>query len=794
MRKKPPLFVALSLSVGLILAALSLYGFFLLRSRPGLPDGIQAQDLVRVDDIEIQKPKDLEFVLTQKKIGEWATFVLRRNGSVESVRGQFIGFYSKVSFPLIYLFIGLSCYLIGFTVFILRWEDPKARLLYWLALIFAYPLIVSGGTYILGHGWFSYIPVVFFYLFYPLAPALLFHFSLSFSSRRWRPGPLLIYLLSLVFGVFFVAAVLTATLKSSLSIFRIYLAVFQVFRSYMIIVLLLAVFHFILAYRRAALEENRAQIKWVFLGLLFGLSPFIFIYQIPTVLRFKPLLNEESAAVLFIFIPLAFALSILRFRLLDVEVVINRSLVYSLLTIFTVSLYLFSVRVLQDLFSRVFVVRETFVSLGSAFLAALAFHPARQKIQEFVDKSFFRQSYDYRRTILQFSEMSQKAVSGQALIAEFSGSIETVIPMERLAVVVDEVGPEDHRPLYSRGLRDGEDPSGFLGWPSGHIWARRGATRTEEGVDFSRDDLLSRSSADIVFPLPFQSPALTGFLALGKKRSGQKYSRDDIDLLSTLAGELALSLEMLRLQEEVIYERASKEKLDELNRLKTEFISTVSHELRTPMSSIQGLTELLQEGKVKDRAKREELLDVLASESGRLSRLIHNILDFGKIEQQTKVYHFERTEAGPLVEEVVMVLRHRLEEAGFKLQLKIPPNAVFLTVDRDAVKQVLINLIDNAMKYSPEDKAIEIQVLSRPGEVEIQVSDRGIGIYPEQKDRIFDKFYRAPEAVLVNPKGVGLGLKIVKHIMDAHRGEVRSESRPDRGSTFRLIFPEDKQT
>jgi len=794
MRQKPPLFVTLSLLAGLVLAALSLYGFFLLRSRPGLPDGIQAQDLVRIDDVEIRKPKDVEFVLTQKKIGDWATFAFRRGGSVETVRAVIIAFYSEVPFPLIYLFIGLSCYLIGFTVFILRWEDPKARLLYWLALIFAYPLIISGGTYILGHGWFSFVPVVFFCFFYPLSPALLFHFSLSFSSKGWRRGPLPVYILSLAFGVFFVATVLIATIKPSLSVFRLYTAVFQVFRSYMIILLLLAVFHFIQAYRRAALEEHRAQIKWVFLGLLFGLSPFIFIYQIPAVLRLKPLLNEESSSVFFIVIPLAFALSILRFRLLDVEVVINRSLVYSLLTIFTVSLYLFSVRVLQDLFSRVFVVRETFISLGSAFLAALAFHPARRKIQELVDKSFFRQSYDYRKAILQFSEMSQKAVSGPALIAEFSGCVESVIPMERLAVVVDELGPEGRRPLYSRGLRDGEDPSVFLGLPLGHIWARRGATRTEEGINFSRDELLSRIPADIVFPLPFQSPALKGFLILGEKRSGQKYSRDDIDLLSTLAGELALSLEMLRLQEEVIYERASKEKLDELNRLKTEFISSVSHELRTPMSSIQGLTELLQEGRVRDRAKREELLDVLASESGRLSRLIHNILDFGKIEQQTKVYHFERTEVGPLVEEAVMVLRHRLEEAGFRLQLKFPPAAVFLTVDRDAVKQVLINLIDNAMKYSSEDKEIEIQVLTRPGEAEIQVSDRGIGIRPEQRGRIFDKFYRSPEAALVNPKGVGLGLKIVKHIMEAHRGQVCVESRPERGSTFRLIFPEDERT
>ena len=794
MRQKPPLFVALSLLAGLTLAALSLYGFILLRSRPGLPDGIQAGDLVRIDTFDIQKPKDIEFVLAQKKIGDAAIFALRRDGAIETARLRIIPFYSKVPFPLIFLFIGLFCYLIGFTVFILRWQDPKARLLYWLALVFAYPLIISGGTYILGHGWFSYVPVVFFYLFYPLAPALLFHFSLSFSSPRWRRGLLPVYLLSLLFGIFFVAAVLIASFKSSLPVFRVYITAFQLFRSYMIILLLLAVYHFILAYRRAALEENRAQIKWVFLGLLFGLGPFIFIYQIPTVLRLKPLINEESSAVSFILIPLAFALSILRFRLLDVEVVINRSLVYSLLTIFTVSLYLFSVRVLQDLFSRVFVIRETFVSLGSAVLAAVAFNPARQKIQKFVDKSFFRQSYDFKKAVLQFSELSQKAVTGEALIAEFSGAIELLIPMGRLALVVDQSGPEGRRRLYSRGLKDGEDYSVLPARPAGHIWARRGATRTEEGVDFSQDDLLSRISAEIVLPLPFQSPALVGFVIFGEKRSGQKYSRDEIDLLSTLVGELALSLEMLRLQEEVIYERASREKLDELNRLKTEFISTVSHELRTPMTSIQGLTELLQEGRVKDRAKREELLDVLASESARLSRLLHNILDFGKIEQQTKVYRFERTDARPLVEEAVGVLRRSLEEAGFKIQFKFQPEAVFLSVDRDAVKQVLINLVDNAMKYSPEVKEIEVQVLAGSGNVEIQVSDRGIGVLPEQRDKVFDKFFRSPEAARINPKGVGLGLKIVKHIMDAHHGEVSVESRPDGGSTFRLIFPEDRPT
>ena len=791
MRQRVPPFVAISLLGGLVLAGLSLYGFFLLRSRPGLPEGIESKALIRIDDLGIESKKDIEFFLTQKKVGDWAVFTIRRDGNVESRRAQIIAFYSKVPFPLIYLFIGLACYLVGFTVFLLRWEDPKARLLYWLALVFAYPLIVSGGTYILGHGWFSFIPVVIFYFCYPLAPALLLHFAVSFSSRKRRRGHLIVYIPSLLFGLFFGAAVVTAALKSSPHVFRLYGAAFQAFRAYMIIMLLLSVYHFVLAYRRAGLEEHKAQIKWVFLGLVFGLIPFIFLYQLPAVLNLRPLLAEESSSVFFLFIPLAFALSILRFRFLDVEVVINRSLVYSLLTIFTVSLYLFSVRVLHDLFSVVFAVRETYVSLGSALIAALAFNPARQKFQGFIDKSFFRQSTDYKKAVLQFSQSSRKAVSGQALIVDFAGWVGNFIPIQRMAIMAGEVRPEGHRPLYAWGSWAGEDLATFLGRPSGRLWARRGATRTEEEIDFSREELLSRIPAEIVLPLPFQSPSLAGFAMFGEKKSGQKYSGDDLDLLSTLAGDLALSLETLKLQEEVIYERASKEKLDELNRLKTEFISTVSHELRTPLSSIEGLAELLQGGRIKDRAKREELLGLLASESGRVSRLIHNILDYGKIERQTKAYHFERTELRPLVEEAVNVLRPRIEEAGFRLKLTFPQDAVFLAVDRDAVKQALINLIDNAMKYSPEDKEIEIQVAAGPGEVEIEVNDRGIGIAPGHADRIFDKFYRAPEAVRVNPKGVGLGLKIVKHIMDAHHGAVRAESRAPRGSTFRIIFPKE---
>jgi len=288
--------------------------------------------------------------------------------------------------------------------------------------------------------------------------------------------------------------------------------------------------------------------------------------------------------------------------------------------------------------------------------------------------------------------------------------------------------------------------------------------------------------------MAFNSPSLAGFLALGKKKSGERFSADDLELLSALLAELAVHLERVKLQEEVIYERASKEKLDELNKLKTEFISSVSHELRTPLSSLQGLIEILQSGTLKDEARREKVLEIMAGESSRLSRFLHNILDYGKIEQNVKVYDFQETALQPLVEEVAGLFRFSGETHGVTLTLDMPPSPIILRLDRDSVKQALINLIDNAIKYSVDRKEVEVRIVSGAREVEVRVRDWGIGIAPEERDKVFDKFYRAASASRHNPQGVGLGLKIVKHIMEAHGGSVRVEPAPGQGTVFSLAF------
>ena len=785
----------LSIVGGFFIILISIYGFSLLRQRRGLPpeikDLIQKEDakLVQIDDIRIERKMDMEFILSQKTIGEQSTFLIEIDGKIEKKEAKFVYYYSQNFFPLVYLLIGIFCFIIAIVVFLLRAEDTRARVYYWASFSFASAVIISGGFYCLSKDWLSYFPGILYYFCYPLAPALLLHFSLLFSKIRLKISKLIIYFPALIFIGVLETTFLQSGLNSSLEAHRIYESAFYVFRGYLVLFVLSAMLYLITSYRKAALEEEKAQIKWIFYGLFIGLVPFILLYQLPLAVGIDPLLSQEFSNAFFIFIPLAFAFSIVKFKLMNIELVINRSIVYSILTVFTVSIYLFSVYLLGNIFSKFFSARETTVSLIGALVAAVAFNPARKKIQAFVDKAFFRMSYDYGKSILSFNERAHRMASSDHLTDFFLLKIKKTLPMEHIGVFIYLLISGKKKLFIAKNGKENLASLTSLNLDSEKILAKKKAVRTEEGLDFSKESFLEEKNLELIIPLSFMTADLVGYVSLGKKKSGERYTRDDLELLLTMTRELALNLERIRLQEEVFEERAEREKLVELNRLKTEFVSSVSHELRTPMSSIRGLAEVLQAGKIKDKAKQDELISLVADESGRLSRFLHNILDFGKIEQQTKTYNFQNVEIQSVVRETAKLFQYRLESDGFVLKTNLPENPLFIEIDKDAVKQALTNLIDNAIKYSSDKKDIMIQVVEKEKHVEIQVKDKGIGIPSKEREKIFEGFYRHAEASRHNPQGVGLGLKIVRHIMEAHKGEVKVESQPNRGSTFSLIFP-----
>jgi signal transduction histidine kinase len=229
-----------------------------------------------------------------------------------------------------------------------------------------------------------------------------------------------------------------------------------------------------------------------------------------------------------------------------------------------------------------------------------------------------------------------------------------------------------------------------------------------------------------------------------------------------------------------------------LARQKTDFVSNVSHELKTPLTSIRMFSELLAEGRVTDRVKQRSYLGIITAETARLTRLINNVLDFARIERGEKKYSFQKCDLVNVVRETADSYRPHLEANGFKFACELPESPVFVNGDRDALAQVVVNLLSNAEKYSGNHKEVVLEVRMQATPlpcVEVKVLDRGLGVPTGCGEKIFEQFYRAHDSLSNGIQGSGLGLTLARQIAHAHGGDVAYEPRDGSGSCFTLRIP-----
>ena len=229
-----------------------------------------------------------------------------------------------------------------------------------------------------------------------------------------------------------------------------------------------------------------------------------------------------------------------------------------------------------------------------------------------------------------------------------------------------------------------------------------------------------------------------------------------------------------------------------LARQKTDFVSNVSHELKTPLTSIRMFSELLAEGRIADPAKQRSYLAVITAETARLTRLINNVLDFARIERGEKKYHFQKCDLASLVRETAESYRPHLESAGFSLECELPDTPVFVEGDRDALAQVIVNLLSNAEKYSDSCKEMSLRLhrVSTPlPYAEFKVEDRGLGVPEGCEEKIFEQFFRAHDSLSSGIQGSGLGLTLARQIARAHGGDLVYAAREGGGSCFALRLP-----
>jgi signal transduction histidine kinase len=261
---------------------------------------------------------------------------------------------------------------------------------------------------------------------------------------------------------------------------------------------------------------------------------------------------------------------------------------------------------------------------------------------------------------------------------------------------------------------------------------------------------------------------------------GQRFIRTSFLILGALSVLLAAGILLT-------YRNVWKEMA--LARLKSDFVSNVSHELRTPLALIRLYAETLEMGRLSNQEKYQQYYSIIRKESERLTALINNILDFSRIEAGRKEYDFRETDVAELVRNTLESYRYQIEQNGFAFHESIADGLPSLHIDREAIARSLLNLVNNALKYSRIEKYLGVKLYRENGSVKLEVVDHGIGIPPGEQHKIFEKFYRVGDPLVHNTKGSGLGLSLVRHIVQAHGGVISVESAPGKGSKFTIALP-----
>ncbi len=224
-------------------------------------------------------------------------------------------------------------------------------------------------------------------------------------------------------------------------------------------------------------------------------------------------------------------------------------------------------------------------------------------------------------------------------------------------------------------------------------------------------------------------------------------------------------------------------------RLKNDLVATVSHELKTPLSSVRLLVDTLLDEKTPDTDKTRDYLQLIAKENARLSRLIDNFLAFSRMERNKYAFQFTKISLATAISEAVASIRERFQQPGCRLEVDAAADLPPITADADALVTVVINLLDNAFKYTGDEKHIVLRAYAKNGNACIAVSDNGVGLSRSAAKKVFDRFYQVDRRLSRSAGGCGLGLSIVKFIVTAHGGSIEVASRPGLGSTFTVKLP-----
>jgi signal transduction histidine kinase len=742
------------------------------------------------DTHTLNLPDVTEFLAEMSKIGNPVTITFQRDREIRTTTITLIPFHPSYRYVFIIFFVGFITWCLA--IFVLLKGPPvlSTTVLHWTLASFGFAIMLTTGA-VDRQQIFPYLNRSLFLIFYMATVSSLFYFSTIFPKPK--PGSailksILIFIPATVFTLFMVFYHLRAIYLYSVNEYARFQFFFNIFHISLYVFVGVSLVNFFHSYYTSQQIEDRQRLRLICWGILLGATPFLLFSILPQILGRSELIREEFTLIFFLLIPFTFTLAILKYRLLNIEVIINRTLVYGLLTCFIGAIYIVSVMMVISVIGGEIVFDQYLLLLLTTLLVAIIFNPLRHFLQRIIDGLFFPARENYRQAISEIKTDLDSVLSSEDLYQQLIISLTRFVPNRHIALF--RIAGDTLDLQYSSRADTpehfsfpGSNLSQLISSGQVHVLPKAVYLHPPQ-VNFSQSDFLNRINFSLCIPLSTKTTFFTGILCVTPYHD--RFIAAELDLLHTGCVQAAEILDRLLLQERIIIEREEKKRLKEIS---SYIISLVAHELQSPLTSIRLFSELLQQKDALTGNERDEYLHIIENETIRLSRLIKNVLDFSRIERGIKEYHFELLTLNRILEHLLSVFQQQLEQNGFKLDIRLTEQDTTIRADEDAIISALGNLLANAIKYSPLEKYLAISTRVENQHVRLRIKDKGLGIADEEQKRVFDEFYRSGNKQVQSLSGLGLGLSLVKHIIIAHHGEITLDSKPGNGSTFTITLP-----
>ena len=755
--------------------------------------GLQAGDtVVSIDNYKFSSEEEIEVYLDGIHQSQSIKINYFKSGLPEEIWLKPIKFYSTF-YIIIDSVTGFLFFLFGIFVLIKKPTEESARLFHWVTIGTAVIVTTTWGNYAFGHIGVGYVLRFLFSIAYTLSPVFFFHFALIFPSKKTIKNKSVLYILYFIAGLLGISSYCVFLYMSShitLSTIQLYLTFFNVCRFLIVACIISGLIVFLHSYETTREESEKKKLRWVLLGLIIGPLGFALLWVVPQAFTSYGLIPEEIILVMMLTVPVTFSIAILRYHLLDIDLIIKRSVIYFAVIGGLLLVYIALIFVVTNLVKNI---NDYTISSVSAIIIALLFQPAKNKVQKIVDRKFFRVQYDFREALKKFFNEVKGCNTKKMLTTKIVEQVNNLLP-------VTKIGFFDFDPIRSRITLIAHKNFDLLEGRS--VYLNQTELKSELNLPVALPDKVEASVAleiadnrvfrrwgiALVLPIKSTNAGLLGFLVLGEIKSGQKFSMVDVDLLLEVSLQAGFALERIIIQEELIQEQLIKEKLEELNRLKSFFISSVSHELKTPLTSIKMFSELLQLKKNYTAEESEEYLDIIIGECDRLGRLIEDVLDLSKIERNVKKYHFSEIDIKALLSQALKLMSYQLKMEKCTIEKNICQEEFSITGDKDSVMSAIINILSNGLKFSIEPKRIIISLYKENGYIALKFENNGPAISEDEICFITEPYFRSEETKRKNIPGSGIGLALVQQIMNAHRGKLEIQNNPSGGCSFKLNF------